>query len=170
MRAIDLAERGSGSEWLTSQAREGTDVCAGWDKWILRKSESPWADSLWNLGDRAAVQPRSNASTSSQPGDPESQNFLLVSFDLGSHHPSEVSHHLHSCTVSLMLIVLSAHLTFVSYGMFQAPCITLCQESEHSGGGRGFMLPLFMMKDSENWTLVQSTNYWQSWSKPLFEP
>lgn len=114
-------------------------------------SLSHLGQTLWKLGDHAAVRPRGKASTSSQPGDPGSQNFLLVSFDLGSHHPSEVSHHLHSCTVSLMLTVLSAHLTFVSYGMFQAPCITLCQESEHSRVGEASCYsPLLVMKDSEN--------------------
>lgn len=127
---------GSGHEWVTSQAREGTDA-------VLAEIRG-FSGSLSHLGlilseqgDLTAVQPGGKASASSQLEDPGSQYFLLVSFDLGSHHPWDISGHLYPCTRSLVLrgLCLSAHLEFVSSGMFQAPCITLCQESEHSRVG-----------------------------------
>lgn len=94
---------------------EGTDVLAGSDKWLLRKPESPWAECLWKQGDRQACV----AWASSQPRGPGRQHFLLVSLDLGSHHPWEVSSHPHPGTVNLVLggLCLSVHLAFVSSRM-----------------------------------------------------
>ena len=115
---------------------EGTDVLAGSDKWLLRKPESPWAECLWKQGDRQACV----AWASSQPRGPGRQHFLLVSLDLGSHHPWEVSSHPHPGTMNLVLggLCPSAHLVFVSSGMFQAPGVLLDRNLNIPKVGSGF--------------------------------
>lgn len=79
--------------------------------------------TFWKHGELKAAHPRGNANTSFQPGDPESPHFLLESSAPGSHHSWKGSRHPHSCPVSVLVtgLSLSAHLAFVSFGMFQHP-------------------------------------------------
>lgn len=93
-----LIWQGEGVAWMGDISGKGRLQCP---MSVLAEITGP-AGSLSHLGQTLFPSMWASLRAAQQPGGLGSQRFLLVTFDLGSHHPWEASGHAHPGTVSLV--------------------------------------------------------------------